>query len=64
MTMNALAVPATAHGPSLRLLTGSAPRETAWWERRSVMRTIVGGCPDHWWNPSARRTAACTCDRF
>lgn len=63
MTMNALAMPATA-GPNLRLLTGETPRETSWWERRAHLRTIVGGCPDHWWNPTARRTAACTCDRF
>ena len=64
MTMNALAMPATAPGPSLRLLTGGTRREIPWWERRAYLRTIVGGCPDHWWSPTARRTAACTCDRF
>ena len=31
---------------------------------RQAMRQLVGGCPDHWWSPTARRTAACTCDRF
>ena len=34
-----------------------------WQERRAAQRTIVGGCPDHWWSPGARTTAACTCDR-
>jgi hypothetical protein len=63
MTMNALAMPATA--PSLRVLDGGAPRRSpAWYERRSMLRAVVGGCPDHWWSPTARRTAACTCDRF
>ena len=64
MTMNALAMPATpTHG--LTLLPGGATRQSAsWYDRRSMMRAIVGGCPDHWWNPTARRTAACTCDRF
>ena len=31
---------------------------------RAMVRSIVGGCPDHWWKPTAPRTAACTCDRF
>jgi len=65
MSTNALATPAptTTHG--LTLLSGGATRRSAtWYERRSMMRRIVGGCPDHWWNPTARRTAACTCDRF
>jgi hypothetical protein len=64
MTMNALAQPAVST-PSLRLLQGGAKSHPAsWYEKRSMMRAIVGGCPDHWWNPTARRTAACTCDRF
>ena len=64
MSINATALPTTA-GPSLRLLAGgSGSRSTPWWERRSQLRALVGGCSDHWWNPTARRTAACTCDRF
>jgi hypothetical protein len=63
MTMNAMATPATT--VTLRLIEGGARRASAtWWERRAQMRSIVGGCPDHWWKPTARRTAACTCDRF
>jgi hypothetical protein len=52
--------------PMLRVIEGGASRRqpTAWWELRATMRALVGGCPDHWWNPTARRTAACTCDRF
>jgi hypothetical protein len=51
--------------PQLRLIPGGASaRPAPWWERRSLMRGLVGGCPDHWWKPTARRTAACTCDRF
>jgi hypothetical protein len=62
MSMNALAMPATH---TLTVLSGGAARRPAtWYEKRSMMRAIVGGCPDHWWNPAARRTAACTCDRF
>ena len=64
MTINAAALPTTSR-PSLRLISGGAGgRSTPWWERRAQLRAIVGGCPDHWWNPTARRTAACTCDRF
>jgi hypothetical protein len=64
MTMNALAMPAPTT-PSLQLLEGGAARRPpTWYERRAMLRTIVGGCPDHWWTPTARRTAACTCDRF
>jgi len=62
MTMTALSAPVGAT-PTLKLIQGGAPR-TSWWERRTMMRDIVGGCPDHWWKPTARRTAACTCDRF
>lgn len=62
MTTTALAVP-TSTTPKLQLIHGGAPRPP-WWERRATMRAIVGGCPDHWWKPTARRTAACTCDRF
>jgi hypothetical protein len=64
MSVNATALPTTAR-PSLRLIAGGAgSRSAPWWERRAQLRTLVGGCPDHWWNPTARRTAACTCDRF
>ena len=62
MTMQALAMPATT--PNLRVLAGGARPRTAWWEQRAYLRSVVGGCPDHWWKPTARRTAACTCDRF
>jgi hypothetical protein len=51
--------------PTLRVIRGSRRREPIpWWQRRSLMRDIVGGCPDHWWKSTATRTAACTCDRF
>lgn len=56
--------------PALRLVTDAPvrPLSTAgplqWWERRAETRKSVGGCPVHWWNPTARTTAACTCDRF
>jgi hypothetical protein len=64
MSMNALALPALTT-VTLRVIEGGAKRRPpSWYERRSMMRTIVGGCPDHWWSPTARRTAACTCDRF
>lgn len=66
MTITALAMPASlTEIPTLRLLAGGAARRPMpWWERRAAMRAVVGGCPDHWWKPTARRTAACTCDRF
>jgi len=64
MSMHALALPATSPGPTLRLLSGERRTTTSWWERRASMRAIVGGCPDHWWKPTARTTSACTCDRF
>ena len=64
MTTSALALPASIT-PNLRVLTGGvARRPISWWEKRAMMRSIVGGCPDHWWTPTARATAACTCDRF
>ena len=59
--MNAMAMTATT--PTLRVLNGGQRRGTAWWERRSFMRSVVGGCPDHWWKPTATRTAAGTCAR-
>jgi hypothetical protein len=63
MTVQALATTPTST-PRLRVLSGgAAPRSIPWWEQRALMRNVVGGCPDHWWNPTARRTAACTCDR-
>jgi hypothetical protein len=70
MTMHALATPAPTATPALRLLDarlpdgGTTQPAPTWWERRSMMRSVVGGCPDHWWKPTAPRTAACTCDRF
>lgn len=66
MTITALAMPASStQTPTLRLIDGGASRPPMpWWARRSEMRGIVGGCPDHWWKPTAKRTAACTCDRF
>ena len=60
MTMPAAVLATT---PDLKLIRSGAPRRS-WWERRSAIRAIVGGCPDHWWKPTALRTAACTCDRF
>jgi hypothetical protein len=53
--------------PHLRVMDGgraSVSATSSWWERRARLREVVGGCPDHWWSPAARRTAACTCDRF
>ena len=48
--------------PSTAPRRNEAPRP--WWEKRTLMRAIVGGCPDHWWKPTARRTAACTCPAY
>ena len=63
MTTNALAMPAMTT-PTLRLVRdGTRTSAATWWEKRSFMRSVVGGCPDHWWSPTARRAAACTCDR-
>ena len=64
MSMNAMALTSPARSPMLRLIPGGAGPAMPWYERRSFMRTVVGGCPDHWWKPTAPRTAACTCDRF
>jgi hypothetical protein len=46
---------------TLRVLDGGGIRER---ERRhrAMRRGIVGGCPEHWWKPTALRTTACTCD--
>jgi hypothetical protein len=64
MAMTVLAEPASLT-PTLRVLDGGArARPATWWEKRATTRRIVGGCPDHWWKPTAPRTAACTCDRF
>lgn len=64
MTVHALAA-TSIPTPRLRVLGGGgAPRSMPWWEQRAFMRNVVGGCPDHWWKTTARRTAACTCDRF
>lgn len=59
MTLQAMAVPA----PTLRLLDGGRTRARHSTDERGTLREIVGGCPDHWWKPTARRTGACTCDR-
>ncbi len=61
MTMNALALVSDST-VTLRVLDGGgrAAQERA---QRSMKREIVGGCPDHWWKPTALRTSACTCDR-
>lgn len=64
MSMNAPALPATTT-VTLRLIDGGAKaRPTTWYEQRALLRGIVGGCPDHWWSPTARRSARCTCDRY
>jgi hypothetical protein len=61
MTMNALAL-AAGSTVTLRVLDGGgrAAREQ---QERAMQREIAGGCPDHWWKPTALRTRACTCDR-
>jgi hypothetical protein len=62
--------PAAPPVPALRLVTDAPTRPASsasavpWWQRRAETRKTVGGCPVHWWNPTARTTAACTCDRF
>ena len=61
MTMNALALVAGST-VTLRVLDGGG-RAAFERQQRAMQREIVGGCPDHWWKPTARRTAACTCDR-
>ena len=65
MSINASTLSPAAR-PSLRLIDGGskAGGSTPWWERRAQLRALVGGCPDHWWNPTARRTGSCTCDRY
>jgi hypothetical protein len=60
MTMNAVALQ-DASTVTLRILDGG--REARDRQLRTTLREIVGGCPDHWWKPTALRTAACTCDR-
>jgi hypothetical protein len=61
MTTNALALQADST-VTLRVIDGGGRR--AHQQRlRTTLREIVGGCPDHWWKPTALRTAACTCDR-
>jgi hypothetical protein len=60
MTPALMMAPLTAERPSTRRLANPAP----WWERRDLLRRVVGGCPDHWWKPTALRTAACTCPAF
>jgi hypothetical protein len=60
MTPALLMAPLAAERSSTRRFSNPAP----WWERRDTMRKLVGGCPDHWWKPTALRTAACTCPAF
>jgi hypothetical protein len=52
--------PLAAERSATRRLSNPAP----WWERRDLLRRLVGGCPDHWWKPTALRTVACTCPAF
>jgi len=61
MTMNALALVAGST-VTLHVLDGGgrAARER---QQRAMHREVVGGCPDHWWKPTALRTVGCTCDR-
>jgi hypothetical protein len=61
MTMNA---PALVAGSTvtLRVLDGGG-RAAFEQRQRTMHRGVVGGCPDHWWKPTAMRTAACSCDR-
>jgi hypothetical protein len=49
MSMNALALPPSST-VTLRVLDGGVRRnrEPAWYEKRAMIREIVGGCPDHW----------------
>jgi hypothetical protein len=47
---------------TFRVLDGGGRREQER-QRRARLRAIVGGCPDHWWKPTALRTPACMCDR-
>jgi hypothetical protein len=61
MTMNALAL-AAGSTVTLRVLDGGG-RAALERRRGATQRDNVGGCPDHWWKPTALRTAACTCDR-
>jgi hypothetical protein len=61
MTTTALALHADST-VTLRVLDGGGRRANEL-RLRSTMREIVGGCPDHWWKPTALRTTACTCDR-
>jgi hypothetical protein len=60
MTTNALALQ-TDSTVTLRVLDGGGLRERER-QHRAMLREVVGGCQDHWWKPTARRTAACTCD--
>jgi hypothetical protein len=59
MTGNAFALesPSTV---TLRVLDGG--RRAQELRQRAMLRDRVGGCPDHWWKPTARRTSSCTCD--
>jgi hypothetical protein len=60
MTTNALAL-LTDSTVTLRVLDGGGVRERER-RQRAMHRTIVGGCPDHWWKPTAVRSSACSCD--
>ncbi len=61
MTTNALALQ-TDSTVTLRVLDGGGRRAQEQ-RKRTMLRETVGGCPDHWWKPTALRSAACTCDR-
>lgn len=44
----------------LRVIDGGRRAQEV--RQRAMLRSTVGGCPDHWWKPTAPRTPACTCD--
>jgi hypothetical protein len=60
MTSRAFALPASST-VTLRILDGGGRRAHEL-KKRAMLRESVGGCPDHWWKPTALRTSACTCD--
>jgi hypothetical protein len=59
--MNSARATMTDSTVTLRILDGGARPGQAQ-RHRATLRGIVGGCPDHWWKPTAPRTTACTCD--
>jgi hypothetical protein len=59
MSSNAFALPIPST-VTLRVIDGG--RRAQELRQRAMRREAVGGCPDHWWKPTALRTSACTCD--